>query len=243
MLDLFSASVPKERIKVAAVRTAERAFRARDAMPVPVLGKKGGEFAVVDARYYHNFNADAEVANLFGAKFGKHDFYYEGGNFMANDKGVCLMVDKDPHNLITDEVFKKHYGGEKVIRLPFLAGIGHADEHARFVDATTVLTDMPEYSAILKKEGIRSIMVPKPGGKYETHVNSLIIEGQAVLPVYGKSADAQAIAAHESAGLKAFGAPSSSLSNNGLGSVRCITMTYPKVPAAELMKALDAKEY
>jgi len=243
ILNTFSAAIPKERIKVAAVRGAGNAFWARDAMPVPVFDKKSGAFTVIDAKYYHPFSADSEVAGLFGAKMESHDFYYEGGNFMASDKGVCLMVNNDRHAIITDEIYKRYYGCEKVIRLPFLAGIGHVDEHARFVDEKTVLTDLPEYGPILEKEGLRPVMVPRPGGTYETHVNSLIIEGKAVVPVFGKSSDAQALAVYESVGLKPAGARSSSLSNTGQGSVHCITMTYPKVPAAELMKALGAEEF
>ena len=43
-------------------------------------------------------------------------------------------------------------------------------------------------------------------------------------------------------GLKAAGGDSVSLSNTGQGSVHCITMTYPKVPMADLLKSMGAKE-
>jgi agmatine/peptidylarginine deiminase len=63
-----------------------------------------------------------------------------------------------------------------------------------------------------------------------------------IVPVFGRSTDAQALAVYQSLGLKASGADSKALSNQGQGSVHCITMTYPKVPAAALMKALGARE-
>ncbi len=240
-LAAFSQVLPKERIKFAQSEQAPRAFWARDAMPVPVIGKKDGAFTVIDALYYHEFNQDKMIADMFGAKIEKHDYYFEGGNFMANDKGVCIMVNHGQHSLISDSIFLRYYGCEKMIRLPFVDGIGHVDEHVRFVSQDTVLTDIEQYKQLLEKEGLKAKLLPKPSGPYETYVNSLIIEGKAVVPVFNRATDAQALKVYEEAGLKPQGAPSSSLSNKGQGSVHCITMTYPPVPLKELSKALNLR--
>lgn len=240
-LAAFTQVIPRDRIKFAETIQAPRAFWARDAMPVPVISKENGSFAVIDALYYHEFNQDSMIAGMFGAKLEKHDYYFEGGNFMANDKGVCIMVNHGQHTLIPDSVFLRYYGCEKMIRLPFVDGIGHIDEHVRFVSADTVLTDLREYKDLLEKEGLKAKLLPKPSGPYETYVNSLIIEGKAVVPVFNRQTDAEALRIYEEAGLKPQGANSSSLSNSGQGSVHCITMTYPPVPLKELSKALNLR--
>jgi len=95
---------------------------------------------------------------------------------------------------------------------------------------------------VLQGKGFTVHMLPKPSGPYETYVNSLIMNDQVIVPVFGRSTDAQALAVYQSLGLKASGADSKALSNQGQGSVHCITMTYPKVPAAALLKALGARE-
>jgi agmatine/peptidylarginine deiminase len=85
-------------------------------------------------------------------------------------------------------------------------------------------------------------MLPKPSGPYETYVNSLLMNDQIIVPVFNRASDAQALAVYERLGLKASGADSRALSNQGQGSVHCITMTYPKVPMTNLLKALGARE-
>jgi agmatine/peptidylarginine deiminase len=243
LIEAYSAVVPKERIKAVAVYDANDAFWARDAMPVPVLHRETGEFAVVDAKYYNNFDSDDKIAGLFGAKVLKHNYYFEGGNFMANHRGDCLMVNKDPHSSITDADFAAYYGCSRLIRLPHLYGIGHVDEHARFVDADTVLTDLEEYRTTLEAAGFKVKMLPRvPNSTYSSHVNSLLIEGKVALPAYGKGTDEQARAVYESLGLTVFPADSNHLSEAGEGSIHCITMTYPRVPFKEVLKSLKARE-
>ena len=240
----YSAVIPRERIKAVSVPDADNAFWARDAMPVPVFEKKTGAFAVINARYYHNFNSDDRIAALFGAKMESHDYYYEGGNFMANDKGLCLMVNNKMHSTMPDAVFSRYYGCEKVVRLPHLDGIGHVDEHARFVSADTVVTDLDEYKAPLAAAGLKVAMMPRvPNTRYSTHVNSLIIDGKVAMPAYGKGTDDQAKAVYESLGLQVVPANTYTLSESGQGSIHCITMTYPKVPFKELLKALKGTEF
>jgi agmatine/peptidylarginine deiminase len=241
ILRTFETVVPRARIKVIKLQGTYRGFWARDGVPVPAINKDGG-LVVVDAKYGHGFEPDAEIARLFGAGLERHEYYYEGGNFMANAAGDCIMVNHGFHTQIPDSVFIGQYGCRQMIRLPFVDGIGHIDEHVRFVAEKTVLTDLPEYKDVLAGKGFDVRMLPKPTGPYETYVNSVIMNGKAVVPVFGRDSDRQALAVYESVGFKAAGADSRGLSNQGQGSVHCITMTYPKVPAAALMKALNARE-
>lgn len=241
VLRAYETAVPRERIKVVTLPGARNGFWARDGIPVPAMDASGN-LVVVDARYGHRFEPDAEIARLFGARVEKHQYYFEGGNFMANHSGDCVMVDHGAHRQIPDSIFVGQYGCRQMIRLPFVDGIGHIDEHVRFVSEKVVVTDLSQYKDALEGKGFTVHMMPKPSGPYETYVNSVIMDGKAIVPVFGRDTDEQALNVYRSLGLEAFGADSRSLSNSGQGSVHCITMTYPKVPARELMKALGATE-
>ncbi len=237
----YGAVVPRERIKVVTLPGARNGFWARDGIPVPAMDASEN-LVVVDARYGHRFEPDTEVARLFGARLEKHQYYFEGGNFMANHSGDCVMVDHGAHRQIPDSIFVGQYGCRQMIRLPFVDGIGHIDEHVRFVSEKVVVTDLSQYKDALEGKGFTVHMMPKPSGPFETYVNSVIMDGKVIVPVFGRDTDEQALNAYRSLGLEAFGADSRNLSNSGQGSVHCITMTYPKVPARELMKALGATE-
>ncbi len=242
VLKAYEGAVPRERIKVITLYNARQGFWARDGIPVPMLDKDN-KLTVVDAVYGHGFEPDAEIARIFHAGLEKHSYYFEGGNFQANHTGTCIMVNHGAHVNIPDDVFRDMYGcSRQLVRLPFVDGIGHVDEHVRFISEGVVVTDIPQYKDILQGKGLTAHMLPKPPGPYETYANSLIMNGKVVVPVFSRDTDAQALAVYESLGLKASGGASRSLSNQGQGSVHCITMTYPKVPMAELLKALGAKE-
>lgn len=238
----YSSVVPRERIKVISLPSSQRGFWARDGIPVPVLDGNG-RLTVVDAVYGHGFEPDAEISRLFNAGLEKHQYYFEGGNFMANHSGDCLIVNHGMHIQIPDDIFASKYGCRNLVRLPFSAGIGHVDERARFINEKTIVTDTPAYKDILEAKGFTVHMLPRPARQYETYVNSLIMNDRVIVPVFGEPTDAKALAVYTALGLKASGGDSVSLSNNGLGSVHCITMTYPRVPMADLTKALGAVEF
>ena len=237
----YESVLPRSRIKVISLDGAGNGFWARDGIPVPVLDQ-GNKLTVVDAKYYHYFEPDSEISRIFKTGLEKHEYYFEGGNFQANHAGVCMIVNNERHAKIPDDIFSGQYGCKSLIRLPFVDGIGHVDERARFVNEKTIVTDTPAYKDILEGKGFTVLLLPKPAKEYETYVNSLIMNDHVVVPVFGEATDAQALAVYEKLGLTASGGQSSSLSNNGQGSIHCITMTYPKVPVTELMKALGAKE-
>jgi agmatine/peptidylarginine deiminase len=265
VLKAYETVLPRSRIKTIVLPGASSGFWARDCIPVPVF-TQGGKLTVVDALYGHRFEPDAEIARLFNAGLEKHKYYFEGGNFQTNHSGDCMMVDHGAHIKIPDDIFMALYGCRQMIRLPFVDGIGHVDEHARFISEKVIVTDLPQYKDLLQGKGFTVHLLPRPSGAisrqkgivlssaedtpvkaatgpYETYVNSLIMDGTVIVPVYGRPTDEQALDMYRGLGLKAVGAPSNTLSNKGQGSVHCITMTYPKMPAPELMKSLGAREY
>lgn len=238
----FEEVIDPSRLKVVHMPQGQKGFWARDGVPVPVMRKTvQGEdfFTVVDARYYHKFEADKNFSELFNAELTQHTYYYEGGNFMANSKNECLIVNKQATSIIPDSIFEKHYGCNKLVRLPHVKGIGHADESVKFIDDDTVFTDEPSYVKQLKDNGFDVVMLPRPEREYETYVNSLIVNGTVFVPIFDEKKDESALQIYRDAGFKeVIGVNSSTLSNNGLGSLHCITMTYPDVPMNELLKSM-----
>ena len=238
ILTAYGSVVPRERIRVVTLPGAGSGFWARDGIPVPMLDQ-GGKLAVVTPR----------ITTVRGRKGWarlqcrvENTVFFEGGNFQANTKGDCVIVNNDRHATIPGAVFAGMYGCKQLIRLPHIDGIGHIDERVRFINDTTLVTDTPSYKDVLTGKGFTVHMLPRASRPFETYVNSLIMNGKVVVPVFKQATDAAALAVYEGLGLKAVGGDSIMLSNNGHGSVHCITMTYPKVPMAALLKSMGAKE-
>lgn len=241
----YSKYIDSSRLKVVFLPGGGRGFWARDGIPVPVWKVSASgqfEFNVVDARYYHNFEADEEVSEFFGAGLLQHSYYYEGGNYAANSKGDCIVVDNERVVKIPDSIFSKNYGCKTLVRLPHTKGIGHIDESVKFMDDDTLLVDDAAYAKTLKDKGFDVVKMVRPSNSYETYVNALVVNGTAFLPVFNQKTDIQAIEMYESFGLKVVPLNSISLSNDGLGSIHCITMSYPKVPFNDLLKHIGAKD-
>src|SRR5690606_24633706 len=141
-------------------------------------------------------------------------------------------VDAKHARFIPDSVFSSSYGCATLTRLPFVAGIGHADERVKILSDTLAVTDTPSYVPLLEAKGFTVKMLPKlyPAGGVRTYVNSLLVNGTVFLPVFSKSTDAEAIRVYEEAGFRVIPLDSRSLSDGGMGSIHCITMTYPPAP-------------
>ena len=141
-----------------------------------------------------------------------------------------------------DGLFKDHYGCQELTRLPFLKGIGHADESVKFVSDFEVLTDEPRYVETLEAKGYKVTLLPRPNRKFETYVNSLIINGVVYVPIFDQSQDEEALEVYRQAGFeKVIGINSERLSNDGKGSIHCITMTYPPVEMKQLLDMVGGK--
>lgn len=229
---------------------APTGFWSRDAIPVPVIQVANinprvalsEKFTVVDAKYYHDYEPDQLFADYFSAGLLSHNFYFEGGNFMANSKGDCFVINTEATDIVPNSIFSKTYGCSNLVRLPYLKGIGHADESVKFVSDDHVLTDHPKYKQILEGKGFKVTMLPKPKRDLETYVNSLIINDTVFVPVYKQKTDAEAIKVYKDLGFKVVPADTSLLSNEGAGSIHCTTMTYPStVSFNELMAFVGSK--
>lgn len=239
----FEGFIEKERLTVVYIPGASDGFWARDGVPVPVIrtpkvGNKDELFTVVDAVYLR-FEQDRKFSHLFFSEMTAHDFYFEGGNFITNSINECLVVNKTATAQIPDRIFEDHYGCKKLTRLPHVRGIGHADEVVKFIDDKTVLTDEKSYAKTLENEGYTVIRLPRADRKYETYVNSLLVNGTVYVPIFNEQSDKKALDVYRNAGFdKVIGINSEALSNEGLGSLHCITMTYPPVEMNKLLEAM-----
>ena len=107
-------------------RSGSNSFWTRDNLPLPVWTDE--QFTLVDARYYYNFEPDAFLAELFSSIYSKHKYFFEGGNFVANSRGECIVVNRKKSypggvsdtGAIPDAIFKNHYGCKKLIRLSLI---------------------------------------------------------------------------------------------------------------------------
>ncbi len=242
---LFTKDLPADRVKVVYLPDGESGFWARDGVPVPswTLDVSGSKvFTVVDAKYYYPFEPDQTVSEMFSAELVSHDYYHEGGNFLANSLGECFVVDNERAVKVPDAVFLEKYGCQKTIRFPHIKGIGHIDESVKLINDRLALTDDASYAKILRDNGLTVNMLPRPQNQYETYVNSLYVNGTLFLPVFSQAGDADAIQLYESFGYKVIPLNSSSLSNDGLGSIHCITMAYPPVEFKVLLSQTGGTE-
>lgn len=237
----YAGAIDASRLKIVEISDARRGFWARDGLPVPVWSKTS-ELELVDAQYYHYFEPDQTIAGWFHSFLRRINYYFEGGNFMTNDDGACLTVDNNRSRSIPADVFTEQYGCKKLVRLPFEKGIGHVDESARFLSRNVVVTDSATYQRRLQSEGFDARLVPRPDQEYETYVNALLVNGTAFVPVFGERNDQKALDVYRAAGLKVVPITSNELSNDGLGSIHCITMTYPKVPFDKLLESIGGKQ-
>lgn len=229
------------RIQVIYLPQASEGFWSRDGLPVPTVGRDN-PLTLVDAKYYYDFEPDRSVAEMFKVPLLQHQFYFEGGNFIVNSVGDCLIVDNERAELMPDHLFETKYGCKRLLRLPFVTGIGHADEVVRFVEDQRVFTSIASYEPLLTAFGLEVVLLPRPNrGEYRTYINSLLINGTVFVPIYEVPTDEAALAAYEALGWKVVPLVSRNLSDRGLGSIHCITMTYPPVPLAILLKDLGGE--
>ncbi len=239
LVDTYSKYIPADRLKVMQIpKSGSNDFWSRDNTPVPIW--KDGKFAMVDAKYYYNFEPDSFFKQLFGGEMLTNNYFYEGGNFIVNSKGDCIVVNRKkayPGGVsdtaaIPDDMFKNSYGCKTLIRFKHIKGIGHADEVVKFMTDDIVLTDTADYVDTLKKAGFTVYLLPEPDYAYETYINSLIVNDTLYIPVFGESNDKTAVDIYKNLnlGYKIVTINSRDLSTQGQGSIHCITMNYPPMP-------------
>ncbi|MCC7440053.1 MAG: agmatine deiminase family protein, partial [Bdellovibrionales bacterium] len=182
-----AAEAPDARVEVVNLSSSGNSFWARDHLPIPVWVRAGEgpeSLGVVDARYYHGYEADRQVADGFGAPIFRHDYYFDGGNFVVDGEGNCFVVATTMSNRVPDSVFSGVYGCATTTRLRFVAGIGHVDEHVKFLSASVAVTDVEYYAELLRSRGYDVRMLPDAGGGERTYVNSLLVNGTIFMPAY-----------------------------------------------------------
>lgn len=246
LLAEYSKYVAKEKLVILQLTGGHDYFWARDGVPIPVWETSAdgkNNFSVVDAKYYHAFEGDKYFSELFGASLVVNPYYQEGGNFQSSADGRCLVVNREGHPYshtasIPDEIFTTKYGCKTLTRLPHRKGIGHVDEVVKIIDDNNVVTDVAEYKPLLEKAGYTVYLLPEPDEDYETYANSLIINGQIYVPVFNESKDQKALDVYKQFGLKVIPVNTKDLSNDGRGSIHCITMAYPPVPLKDLAHTL-----
>jgi agmatine/peptidylarginine deiminase len=247
ILNAYSKFLDASRIKVLQVnQSGANDFWSRDNLPIPVLD--GGNLSLVDARYYYNFEPDAYIADLFGVNLDAHNYFYEGGNFMANSRGDCLMVNRKRNYpggtsdtaSIPDDIFKTKYGCKTITRFKHLKGIGHADEVVKFMSDDVVFTDTPEYKAILEQKGFTVYLLPEADRDFETYINSLIVNDTVFVPTFGESHDQQVMDTYKSLGFKVVGINTRALATGGQGGIHCLSMNYPVAPLKNIAHLLRA---
>lgn len=200
-------------------------FWARDALPVPVIGFDQ-KLKLVDAKYYHHYEADLFFADFTDAILFKHPYFYEGGNFASDSKGNCFLIDHRTGKDLPDQVLSEFYGCRTITRLPFVEGIGHVDERVKIISDKVAFTDTKSYIPYLKAKGFEVVLLPKPEIFNGTYLNSLQINGTVYLPVFDVREDYEAIVAYERLGFRVIPVNARELVR-GFGSIHCISMTYP----------------
>lgn len=246
----YEKHIDKSRIKILQVpRSGSNDFWTRDNLPLPVWNNGG--FGLVDARYYYNFEPDVFLSNLFNANYDKHNYFFEGGNFVANSRGECIVVNRRKRYSggtsdtakIPDHIFKNKYGCQTLIRLKHLKGIGHSDEVVKFMTDDIIVTDEPTYISLLESYGFTVKLLPEPDRNYETYINSLQVNDTLYVPVFGERHDQKAIDAYKSLGLglKIVTINSRQLATRGQGGIHCITMNYPDVPLEDISREVKGK--
>ena len=224
-------------------------FWTRDNTPVPVWVQ--GEPSFVDARYYYSFEPDTFLKDFFGISLSSHDYFYEGGNLVANSKGDCFVVNRKkayPGGVsdtasIPDAIFENYYGCKRLTRLKHLKGIGHSDEVVKFMTDEIIITDTEEYIPILEKAGFEVYVFPEPDYKYETYIGSLIVNDVLYVPIFGEENDDKALQLYRdlNLGYKIVPISSRNLSTRGQGSIHCITMNYPPMEIQKITQHLNGR--
>jgi len=244
----YSSLVSPERVLILRLPWGgQTSLWTRDNTPIAVSDQSLTPF-LVDAKYYYDFEPDASFSQLYGIELLTNPYFFEGGNFVNNSLGDCIVVNRNRRYpfgtsdtaAIPDEVFEANYGCSNLIRLEHIKGIGHADEVVKFLDDTTIVTDTEAYIETLEAEGFDVHLLPEPRTEFGTYVNSLIVNDVIYVPSYEESFDQEAVDTYQN--LLPFHdivqIESSELSSNGQGGIHCITMTYPPYELEDLSDVL-----
>lgn len=218
---------------------------ARDSYPYPVYMDKSKSIELVAHQYFRFFDAQQVIADAVIAKnMISPNFVAVGGNIMATEKGECLVVDSQRAFGLTDSDYMSSFRCRSVVHFPWLTGIGDVDEVIKVLPNNIILTNQVTYVNTLQNLGYKVVMLPKSNtGAYRTYANSVILNDTVFMPVYGDPEDQSAQKVYENFGYKVVGIKSDYLSDELMGSLHCLTMTYPAMDARMLLTSLGLSSH
>ncbi len=154
------------------------------------------------------------------------NLYHEGGNMMNDGHGTMMMstrvLDANPGYDVDDveQIYHDYFGIDNLHIFQRIAndGTGHIDIWAKMVNDSTIIVadfndndvnhDLVEAHAAYMDNvptanggTFNIVRIPMPnysGGYYKTYTNSILINGKAIIPIYGLATDSEAIAVYES---------------------------------------------
>lgn len=230
----FAAVISRDRLIVATHPTAQLGFWARDSFPYPVIGTDKRN-SLVSHRYYRPFEGQKAVADSVHALSDSYDFIFVGGNLMADSEGNCFVIKSSRLYGTPTEVIKKAHGCVTLTELPWVSGIGDVDEVVKLLPNKNALTNDDKIAKILEEKGYTVTMLPKAEG-YRTYANSLIVSDTVFMPSYKTAQDDEAEAVYAKFGYRVVKIDSRDISDNGHGSIHCITMAYPEMDIRGFLK-------
>ena len=189
----------------------------RDYGPISVH-LPNGNFAFVDSGYSDDRPFDDSVptnlAQYFDVPVLHSGLTLDGGNFLTNGKGLCLMtdlIDEDNPKLNRTEIAKQlntYFGCTEMVVLHRLVGeeTGHVDIFAKLISQNTILLGQyemkqdPVNASILDSNAsqlesvtlednralsvIRIPMGANDDGVFRNYANSLYVNGTVIIPTY-----------------------------------------------------------
>ena len=211
---LTAQGIPMEKVRF--FEFPHESFWTRDYGPVSVVDQSN-KIYYVDPRYYPQRRRDDAIPTLMSRYFGvgavRPNLATEGGNFMTNGEGICVVTEwlfqenprLDARSLQT--IQRDYFGCRQTIVLERLVreGTGHVDMFAKFLDPNTILVGEygrsdPQNAALLDRnvERLESfaldndwpleiVRIPMPAGGngvYRSYTNSLIVNDAVIVPTY-----------------------------------------------------------
>lgn len=203
---------------------------ARDVLPYPLIPTVAGTpWSATHAKYFAEVNPTAVIQKILNIKVTENSAQFEPGNLVADKKGNCFTVDVPELGPVPRENLLTDYGCKQIHVLPMFGGIGHSDERMIFLSDTLAATDKPEIEKVLKGLGYQVLLLPfvDTGEFSYTYMNSVIVNDRIFVPQFELSKDKKALEIFAKSGLKVIPVPSRVLTENGSGSIHCITRGYP----------------
>lgn len=220
----------KRGFKTLIVEPTVESLWLRDSLPIPLTSKDSQQRSAFSFQYFGGPTAATKVAQLLDLTLTSSQKIFEGGNLVADGKGNCFaieMLDLGQDGQIPTEDLKLNLSCNNIQLLPFIGGIGHADERLIFLSDNLAATDTEEIATVLSQLGYTVLLLPSIANSTFTYMNAVLINGVLFVPQFGIETDFKALEIYKKTGLKVVPVASAELTTNGAGSLHCITRTYP----------------